>query len=229
MNREEELKKRLEAKDTQNTGRLEQNLAAEKAKEKENSEGVVDEKGARMVLRKSWLGEELQDREIKKFSCKKCGNEHKLIKPPKEGCVNCGNDGFQNEGVIDEVQLWTKVTRNPKMNREGFASLWGTILPYLTRATQMTYVKPENISKMVLDTVRAVQREILENMSEYEITPANAPQITNETFVLIYSAASKSRDGRSMVNKERTLVEKISRMASSEEDESGVLGMGKIL
>jgi len=223
----DQVKERLKAKDTQNTGQLEQRLAAKKAQEKEEGDGVVDEEGARQVLRKSWLGQEIQQREVKKYSCKNCSKSYQSVKPP-EKCPNCGNQGFENTGVVDEIEAWVQVTDNPKMNREGFASLWGTILPYLTRAAQMTYVKPDNIAKMVLDTVRAVQREILDNMFEYDIDPANAPQITNETFVLIYSAASKSRDGRSMVNKERTLVEKISRMASDDEDE-GVLGVKNLL
>lgn len=189
-NQEEQLRKQMQAKDSLNTAKLEQALAQQNQDNEEES--FVDEEGAREVLQRSWLGKVMQE------------------KP------ETNEDGE----VVGYKTVWVPVSQKPKMNEKGFASLWGTILPYLTRAAQMSYMREKNIEKMLKATVRDLWLEILENFEEYEINPSNARQITDEALVLMMAAINKSRDGRGLVNKERTIVKKISSMIS-DEDESG--------
>src|SRR6056297_1058216 len=139
----DDVNDRLAAQDTLNTGKLEQALAQQKQAEKDDNESIVDEDGAKEVLQRSWLGKITQDR-------------------PKTD---------DNGNIKGYETVWVSVSNNSKMNKEGFSSLWGTLLPYLTRAAQMSYLKEENIEKLLKATIRDLWAEILANFEEYDMDP----------------------------------------------------------
>jgi len=225
---DKEVEKRLAAKDTMNTGKLEQQAALKK--EQEDGEAVVDTEEAKEVLRKSWLGQKIDKKDVIRYSCKNCTAEYETVESPPETCEKCGNRGFEREGIVDKVEVWVQVTENTKMNRDGFSSLWGTLLPYLTRAAQMSYLREGNIEKMLKATIRDLWSEILANFDDYEMSPEHSKQVVGEALVIMVGAINKSRDGRGMVNQEKTTVEKIARRVGiGDEEESTIFGGGSIL
>lgn len=198
MKKKNDVNDKLAAKDTMNTGKLEQALAQQKQAEKEGNESIVDVEGAKEVLQRSWLGK-----------------------------ITSEKPQTNDEGhVIGYETVWVSVGSNSKMNKEGFSSLWGTLLPYMTKAAQMSYLREENIQKLLKATIRDLWSEILANYEDYEMDPENSKQVVGEGLVIMIGAINKSRDGRGMVNEERTLVEKIARRVGIEDDSEGsIFGM----
>lgn len=198
MSKDNEVNERLAAQDTMNTGKLEQALAQQKKAEKDDNDSIVDDDDAKEVLQRSWLGKITQEK-------------------PKL------NDDGQ---LIGYETVWVSVSSNSKMNEEGFSSLWGTLLPYLTKAAQMSYLREDHIEKLLKATIRDLWSEILANFEEYDMDPENSKQVVGEALTIMMGSINKSRDGRGMVNKERTLVEKIARRAGIEdEDDGSIFGM----
>lgn len=169
-------------------------------KDDDNEESIVDVDDAKKVLQRSWLG--------------------KITKEKPQ--VN--DDGE----VVGFETVWVQVSENSKMNQKGFSSLWGTLLPYLTRAAQMSYLREGTIEKLVQSTIRDLWMDILANYEEYDMDQESSRQVVGEALTVMIGAINKSRDGRGLVNQERTLVEKIARRAGLKDEkneDSSIFGM----
>jgi len=177
-------------KDSINTGNLENQLAQKKEAERGNE--LLDVETTKEQLRKALLGQE------------------KVATPVEDGD---GNRRYQ-------VQ-WKETSEKKLCNKKGFDMVWSQIESKLNDVVTGAYLPAQTIDKMVFAACGSIIIQIAVKPHVYGIDDtSDAREVVDIVRSTIMANSSRGRGGRALKSQEKTIVEKITR-AETEDDDDG--------
>lgn len=193
--RKEEAREMAKIKDSYNTGGLESNLAMKKKQERSDDD-LLDIKEAKIDLKKALLGK-----------------EYKIVRYETEG------------GDIKEEGRWVGTSDKQLCNQKGFGMIWSQVEGFLNKNVTSSYLPAKTIENMCKGTLKSIIKQIKTHRDEYGIeTREDASEIVDIVRTALIANANKSRGGRALQSKEKTVVEKITRALDSEDDDDSSSG-----
>lgn len=189
--RKKDMRDQAAIKDSINTGGLENHLAQKKQDQRSNQ--LLDVEETKEQLRKALLGQE------------------KVATPVK---TQDGKERFQ-------VQ-WKETSEKKLCNKKGFDMVWSQIESKLNDVVTGAYLPAKTIDKMVMAACYTIVKQIAVKPHEYGVSDtSDAAEIADIARSTIMANSSRGRGGRALKSQEKTIVEKISKTLTEDEEESG--------
>lgn len=190
--RKKEAREMAAIKDSFQTGKLEQRMAAKKQEDKEE-DNLLDVKQAKRDLRKALLGKELKIRKVE-----------------TEG------------GDIVEKPVWIDISEKQLCNQKGFDMIWSQVEGFLNKNVTSSYLPAHTIENMCRGTLKTIIKQIKTHHEEYGIeNREDASQIVDIVRTALIANINKARGGRALKSREKTVVEKITKALDSDSDQEG--------
>lgn len=194
--RKEEAREMAQIQDSFNTGQLEQQMAMKKNQEQGEEENLLSVREAKADLRKALLGKELRIKQVK-----------------TEG------------GDIKQQPVWIDISEKELCNQKGFDMVWSEIEGFLNKNVTSSYLPAHTIENMCKGTLKTVIKQVKTHREEYGIeNREDASQIVNIVRTALIANMNKSRGGRALQSKEKTVVEKITRALDSDTEQENSAG-----
>lgn len=202
----DQMREKLAVQDSMNISKTEARAAAAKADEE--STDLFNVEQVKAQLRKSLLG-----------------GQYRQVYVDSNGKIT-----YDESQAVERKTMFFQTSTKQLINEEGFDAIWAEVQGFLNNNVQGSYLPSGIIEKECKGTLKTLRSQIMLNHEEFEVdNRQDASQIMSILRKNLVAAMHKSRGGRAMVNKERTLIEKItSANTDSDDEKSGIPGSGLV-
>lgn len=206
--------------DSLGTNKLEAALVSQRQEEQENTRNqLLDPEEDKQRLKQLLLNVKAVEVPQMFHFCQECAQEHQG-EPDK--CSNCGqtDKGFVEKQSGSKIK-WVERSEDSLINHTGFHKVvWSEIEPTISSSVAGGYLKGSEVSKLNYATLSTITMQLALYPWRYGVdNPTDMQEIGDIIRSPLIAHTSKARGGRGLESTEKTVMEKISRAFTSEEEE----------
>lgn len=222
VEKQKKAKKEMQvAQDSLGISKGESALMAQRQEEQENARNqLLDPEEDKKRLKQLLLNVEPRKVPQVLVYCNKCGQAHNT-EPEECGNSECGNETDFIEKHSGAQIKWVQRSEDSLINKNGFHKvIWSEIEPTISSSVAGGYLKSSEVSKLNYSTLSTITMQLALRPWKYGVSnPTDMQEIGDIIRSPLIAHTSKARGGRGLQSTEKTVMEKISRAISSEDED----------